>query len=193
MQGYHRVALAACSLHALFLTTTAWGDEATTPSPDLAKQQTTAPTLQQQPAAPSITQQSFGQWSLQCTSDKSMNPPCQIIYQLASADHKIATVISLAKASSGTVGMQMALPLGFAIQGGVRIAFGKGFSMTAAVSRCTLKGCLVEGVAPANLLAAMLKEKSGQISLRMLQGGDVALPVSLDGFAQAYHAMSKKT
>lgn len=204
MQGYFRVALAALSLNAAFLVPTAFSQSATTPATSAAPTQTPAPApaVTTQPAtakpqdagkAPSISQQTFGQWSLQCSSDKAMNPPCQVIYQLPAADRKVATVISLARASGGAVGMQVAVPLGFAIQGGVRLAFGKAFSMTAAVSRCTLQGCLVEGVAPANLLAAMLKETSGQISLRMLQGKDIELPVSLDGFAQAYQAMTAKT
>ncbi len=154
-----------------------------------------AGTITQQPvASPNITEQKFGHWALQCTSDRAMNPPCQIIYRLASEDQKqIATVISMAKANGGAVGMQLALPLGFAIQGGVQISFGSKFSMTAAVSRCTVQGCLIEGTAPEALLAAMLKETTGTITLRMLQGSDVVLPVDLAGFAEAYKAMSTRS
>lgn len=140
----------------------------------------------------SITEQKFAQWSLQCSNDHAMNPPCQIIYQLPTADNKTIAVISMAKAAGGTVGMQVAVPLGFAIQAGVKIAFGPNFAMTAAVSRCTVQGCLIEGVAPANLLTAMMREKTGQISLQMQQGGNIDLPVSLDGFPEAFKAMSAK-
>jgi invasion protein IalB len=191
MQGYHRVALVALGLNAALLVSAASGEDVTPPAAAASQSSDAKP--QDPGKAPSITQQTFGQWALQCSSDKSMNPPCQIIYQLSSTDRKVATVISMARASGGSVGMQVAVPLGFAIQPGIKIAFGKDFSMTAAVSRCTLQGCLVEGIAPANLLSAMLKEKSGQISLRMLQGKDVELPINLDGFANAYKAMSART
>jgi invasion protein IalB len=192
MPGIYRVAFATLGFSASFFAFAALGAE-----PDAAAQAAkpqAAPTQQERSQTPAISEQRFGQWSLQCSSDHSMNPPCQVIYRLASADQKqIATVISMAKANGGTVGMQLALPLGFAIQGGVQIAFGPTFSMSAAVSRCTAQGCLIEGVAPENLLAAMLKEKSGQITLHMLQGNNIVLPIDLDGFASAYRAMSAKS
>jgi invasion protein IalB len=195
MQGFYRVAVVALGLNISLLASAAIGASANGDQPDApaTAPPPSAPAAQDQSKAPAITEQKYGEWALQCTSDKSMNPPCQIIYRLASADQKqIATVISMAKASGDAVGMQMALPLGFAIQSGVKIEFGPKFSTMAAVSRCTVQGCLIEGMAPQNMLAAMLKEKSGKITVRMMQGNEIALPVNLDGFAQAYQAMSAK-
>jgi invasion protein IalB len=183
-----RIALALASASFAALPAIAAGTEPTqiTPSP--------APSAQPPNTSPGITEQKFGQWALQCTSDHSMNPPCQIIYRLASDDQKqIATVISMARASGGAVGMQLALPLGFAIQGGVQISFGSKYSMSAAVSRCTLQGCLIEGTAPEALLTVMLKETAGTITLRMLHGNNVLLPVDLTGFAEAYKEMSTRS
>jgi invasion protein IalB len=141
--------------------------------------------------APRVAEKKFGDWTLQCATDKSMNPPCQVIYRLTGTDEKqVMVVISMAKASKDAVGFQMALPLGFAIQGGVKIAFGPKFTTKANVSRCTIQGCLVEGIAPAPLLAAMLKETSGQISIQMMQGNILDLSVKLEGFREAFDAMS---
>jgi invasion protein IalB len=141
--------------------------------------------------APRVAEKKFGEWTLQCATDKSMNPPCQVIYRLVGADERqVMVVISMAKASKDTVGFQMALPLGFSIQSGVKIAIGAKFSTRANVSRCTIQGCLIEGIAPAPLLAAMLKEKSGQVSIQMMQGNILDLSVKLDGFHEAFDAMS---
>jgi invasion protein IalB len=142
-------------------------------------------------ASPPIVEKKFGEWTLQCATHKAMNPPCQVVYRLTgSGDSQVMVVISMAKAAQNTVGFQMALPLGFSIQNGVRIEFGPKFSTKANVSRCTIKGCLIEGIAPANLLAAMLQAKTGQISIQMMQGNTVALAVKLDGFREAFDAMS---
>lgn len=145
------------------------------------------------PASPQITEQKFDAWTLQCTADQSMKPPCQIIYRLTSPDQKqVFLVISMARSAENKVGMQMALPLGFAIQSGVKIGFGTKYSTIAKISRCTTQGCLVEGLCPPQMLAALLKETSGKISIRMMQGNLAELPVSLAGFAAAYQAMQAR-
>ncbi|RKD67603.1 invasion associated locus B family protein [Rhizobium sp. 60-20] len=142
------------------------------------------------PAASQVTEQKFDAWTLQCTTDKAMKPPCQIVYRLTSPDQKqVFLVISMARSADNKVGMQMALPLGFAVQGGVKIAFGAKYSTMAKVSRCTTQGCLVEGQCPPDMLSVLAKEKSGKVSIRMMQGNVAELPISLSGFNSAFQAM----
>ncbi|MFK0165003.1 invasion associated locus B family protein [Rhizobium sp. NPDC090279] len=142
------------------------------------------------PVGSQITEQKFDAWTLQCTADKSMKPPCQIIYRFTSPDQKqVFLVISMARSADDKVGMQMALPLGFAIQGGVKMGFGSKYSTMAKVSRCTTQGCLVEGLCPPEMLAVLMKEKSGKVSIRMMQGNTAELPISLGGFNAAFQAM----
>ncbi len=142
------------------------------------------------PAGSQITEQKFDAWTLQCSADKTMKPRCQIVYRLTSPDQKqVFMVISMARSADKKIGMQMALPLGFAIQGGVKIGFGSKYSTIAKVSRCTTQGCLVEGLCPPEMLAALMKEKSGKVSIRMMQGNMAELPISLSGFGAAFQAM----
>lgn len=142
------------------------------------------------PAGSQITEQKFDAWTLQCSADKTMKPRCQIVYRLTSPDQKqVFMVISMARSADKKIGMQMALPLGFAIQGGVKIGFGSKYSTMAKVSRCTTQGCLVEGLCPPEMLAALMKEKSGKVSIRMMQGNMAELPISLSGFGAAFQAM----
>ncbi len=142
------------------------------------------------PAGPQISEQKFDAWILQCSADKTMKPRCQIVYRLTSPDQRqVFMVISMARSADKKIGMQMALPLGFAIQGGVKIGFGSKYSTMAKVSRCTTQGCLVEGLCPPAMLAALMKEKSGKVSIRMMQGNMAELPISLTGFGAAFQAM----
>ncbi|GES41020.1 invasion protein IalB [Rhizobium sp. ERR 922] len=142
------------------------------------------------PAGPQISEQKFDAWILQCSGDKTMKPRCQIVYRLTSPDQRqVFMVISMARSADKKIGMQMALPLGFAIQGGVKIGFGSKYSTMAKVSRCTTQGCLVEGLCPPAMLAALMKEKSGKVSIRMMQGNMAELPISLTGFGAAFQAM----
>ncbi len=143
--------------------------------------------------ASQVTEQKFAAWTLQCSTDASMKPPCQIMYRLTSPDQKqVFMVISMARSADNKIGMQMALPLGFAIQGGVKIGFGAKYSTVAKISRCTTQGCLVEGLCPPGMLDILMKEKSGKVSIRMMQGNAAELPVSLEGFNAAYQAMRAK-
>ncbi|MFJ6324272.1 MULTISPECIES: invasion associated locus B family protein [unclassified Rhizobium] len=145
------------------------------------------------PLASKVTEQQFAAWTLQCSTDASMKPPCQIMYRLTSPDQKqVFMVISMARSADNKIGMQMALPLGFAIQGGVKIGFGTKYSTVAKISRCTTQGCLVEGLCPPGMLDVLMKEKSGKVSIRMMQGNAAELPVSLEGFNAAYQAMRAK-
>lgn len=145
------------------------------------------------PPTSQVTEQKFAAWTLQCSTDTSMKPPCQIMYRLASPDQKrVFMVISMARSADNKIGMQMALPLGFAVQEGVKIGFGSKYSTVAKVSRCTTQGCLVEGICPPGMLDVLMKEKSGKVSIRMMQGNVAELPVSLDGFNAAYQAMRAK-
>ncbi|TXI03184.1 MAG: hypothetical protein E6Q76_14165 [Rhizobium sp.] len=158
--------------------------------PDKSNPTPAAPATAPAAAPQQITEQKFDAWTLQCSTDKSMKPPCQILYKLTSPDQKqVFMVISMARSSENKVGMQMALPLGFSVQAGVKIGLGSKYSTVAKVSRCTTQGCLVEGVCPPAMLDALLKEKSGKVSIRMMQGNMAELPISLGGFDAAYHAM----
>ena len=140
-----------------------------------------------------VSEKSFGAWTLQCLSDPSITPHCQIMHRLASPDsNQVVLVMSVASLSKDKTGLQLALPLGFAIQAGVKIAFGSKYSTGAAVSRCTVQGCIVEGTCPPEMIAAMKREKDGSVTVKTMQGNDIKLAVSLDGFADAYKAMEAK-
>jgi invasion protein IalB len=142
---------------------------------------------------PRLVEEKFKDWSLQCIEGSSATPPCQIMYRLTSSNQKqVALVLSVARSPKGKISLQMALPLGFSISQGVDLAFGKKYSTVARVSRCTVQGCLVEGEAPAKMIDAMLHGSNGVVSVHNMEGRQIKLPISLNGFSTAFEALKGK-
>lgn len=140
-----------------------------------------------------LVEEKFKDWVLQCVVGSSATPPCQIMYRLTSPNQKqVALVLSVARFPKGKISLQMALPLGFSISQGVDLAFGKKYSTVARVSRCTVQGCLVEGEAPTKMIAAMLHETNGVVSVHNMEGRQIELPISLSGFSAAFEALKGK-
>jgi invasion protein IalB len=153
---------------------------------------------QPQAAAPEAKSQpsetDFGDWKMECVDAASAAVPCQVIYRGLSPDQKqVVMVISLAYAKSAKeTKIQMALPLGFAVQPGVTIDLGNGYAGLVQVSRCTAQGCLVDGAAAPEMIDAMEKGKAGKIAIKTVEGATINLPFSLGGFSDAFEAMKKK-
>ncbi len=144
-------------------------------------------------AGRAVSEKAFGDWTLQCLENNSAEPRCQVIHRSMSPDKKqVVMVMSLASIAKDKTGLQLALPLGFAVQAGVKLGFGSKFETTAAVSRCTVQGCLVEGECPPKMISAMKDVKTGDVTVRTVEGGTIKLALSLDGFANAFRAMQER-
>jgi invasion protein IalB len=145
-------------------------------------------------AADDGSDQAYGDWTLQCLGAGASGIPCQVMHRSLSPDKKqVIVVMSMAYFPKGEVTkLQLALPLGFSVQDGVKLDFGEGYSTTAKVSRCTAQGCLVEGNGAPEMIAAMRKGKAATVTVRTVEGSEIKLPFSLAGFAEAYDAMKSK-
>ena len=83
----------------------------------------------------------------------------------------------------------MAVPLGVAVQAGVKIGIDGAYSASMPISRCTLQGCLVEGVVPVDMIEAMKTKSVASIGVTTPDGKDVPISLKLKGFGSAYNAM----
>lgn len=153
-----------------------------------AQPQAAAPVARNQP-----TEIVFADWKMECL-DAASAVPCQIVYRGLSPDQKqVVMVVSLAYAKSAKeTKIQMALPLGFAVEPGVTIDLGDGHTTLMQVSRCTAQGCLVDGAVAPETIEAMEKGKAGKIAIKTVEGATINLPFSLGGFSDAFEAMKKK-
>lgn len=80
--------------------------------------------------------------------------------------------------------LQMALPLGINIARGVKITIGE-FNEDLSISRCTAQGCLVEGAASDELLAALRQGSTGRITVYSLDDNAIDLNLPLTGAASS--------
>jgi invasion protein IalB len=143
-------------------------------------------------AAPTQSGAKYKNWDLQCAEFTKGQKRCQVTGNVVSPDGKqIIFVMSLAPAADGkTIVTQMAVPLGIALKEGVKIDVDGAYSTTLPVSRCTTQGCLVEGPIESALIDAMKTKLAATITVATPDGKTVPIKSSLDGFADAFAAMT---
>jgi invasion protein IalB len=129
----------------------------------------------------------FGSWTTECMG-KATKSNCQVIVRSAVGD-QIALVLGIARPVADGARMQMAVPLGLAINKGVTIKIGA-YSESFKISRCTAQGCLVEGEAPQPLIDALGKGANGSATIFSSDGRSIRLPLPAKSFAEAYAAIN---
>ncbi|BCG89001.1 invasion associated locus B family protein [Mesorhizobium sp. 113-3-9] len=138
-------------------------------------------------AQPAKAASVFGTWKTECL-EKAAKPNCQVIVRSAVGD-QIALVLGIARPAKGGARMQMAVPLGLAIEKGVTIKVGA-YSNAFPISRCTAQGCLVEGEVPQPLIEALQKGTDGAALIYSSDGQAIKLPLPAKSFAEAYASIS---
>jgi invasion protein IalB len=152
------------------------------------KQQTSAPNPVN---GDKLGAKTFGDWDVQCVGQPKGGSRCQIVGDVMSADGKQAIlVMSLAPAlETKTIAIQMAVPLGVAVQAGVKVDIDEAYSGSMPISRCTPQGCLVEGVVPVEMIEGMKAKSVALIGVTTPDGKNIPITLSLKGFRSAYDAV----
>lgn len=127
-----------------------------------------------------------GSWVSECLEGAQTGQACQAIVRSAAGEQTVL-VLSLARSQPDAVAMQMALPLGFAVQRGAQISIAD-FSTVLPVSRCTAQGCLIESAVAEPLLYALQSGASGTVTVHTVDGEAIGLPLPGDGAAAAFEA-----
>lgn len=131
-----------------------------------------------------------GAWELQCVAGASSQRRCQTVGRVQSSDGKqVILVMSLAKIAKAT-SMQLAVPLGVAVQPGVKIEIDGAFSRTMPISRCTAQGCLVEETVPVEMINAMMIKATASINVTTPEGKTIPIALPLDGFEKAFSGLN---
>lgn len=157
--------------------------------PAAAAAQPTAPTADRR--TPTSTK--FSDWTMECFEPAIEGLGCQATHRvIAGEGAQVVMVFSVASATNDAANVQIALPLGISLQAGIQLVVGTGYQANIPLSRCTPQGCLIEGKASAELLAALRRERAGTVLVRNEKGEPIELPFSLIGFTDAYAEMLKK-
>jgi invasion protein IalB len=129
-----------------------------------------------------------GDWSLECFADSNVTPKtCQAYHRvLMNNATQIALVaaFTLPKNSTGLL-YQIALPLGIDILTGVTLTVDIDYSVRLPITRCTMQGCLLEGILTDAPFDALMQGKNGTLTIQIPGQGALAIPMSLNGFSEA--------
>jgi invasion protein IalB len=136
----------------------------------------------------------YDDWQTRCFAVKSVSP-CDAFFatfQKATGMRIASVSIAYAPARRSYL-IQIAVPLGIAVQQGIVVKAGAFKSATLEVRRCDRNGCYVEGGADGALVAALVANDGQKGSLDVVADGGkpVSLLLSLKGFAKAHDAMVK--
>lgn len=135
----------------------------------------------------------FGSWRMECYAPAVAGVACQILQRVinAQANQPVMVVAMAHVPGADRTELEMALPLGFEIGAGVGLSIGD-YETRIPVARCTNLGCIAEGVAAAELLAAMRGGATAEIALPLAGAETFDIPLYLDGFGEAHAAMVER-
>lgn len=128
-----------------------------------------------------------GDWVVECLGGSDDPLDCQLYQRVLTGDSStVAMVVTFAwDVASEGYSTQIALPLGVLLTRPPLLAIDQDYRAELLWSRCTSGGCLVEGVPGPDMIDRLLAATSASIVVVHPEDGEIAIPVSLDGFSEA--------
>jgi invasion protein IalB len=132
----------------------------------------------------------YDDWHVICFEPMVQGVRCQITQALVETRlQQIIVVASVAFVPDADRALvQIALPGGFVLGEGARLNVGD-INTQLAVSRCTRRGCLVEGILTPDIITAFQREREASIIVAALGDQLVRIGLSLMGFTKAFDTM----
>lgn len=131
----------------------------------------------------------FGDWVVECSPAEEAG--CQLYQRILTQDPQVAALaVALHwKEEVGSFDAQIALPLNVDLRQPARLQIGDDYSIDLPWSRCTRRGCLIEGNFGSNLISEMLRGQTASIRVFHATDGEIPIPVFLTGFEEAVRAV----
>lgn len=124
-------------------------------------------------------------WTLRCT--KAQPPRCDLRQRVVNQEGKQILDFGMGyNAADQSFPIMLELPLGILVQQQIRFKIDESLEFGGMkVNRCMPTGCIVDAVAPMEMIDAMRKGTAGAVIVPLPDGKFVALSVSLRGFTAA--------
>lgn len=138
--------------------------------------------------------QTFEDWTVRCVSNAT--PPCQMIQQAQNkAGKRVSALVIVYLPHQNSYALELVTPLGVSFAKGATLSAGNWVSKALPFRRCDAAGCFVQAPIESSALDALGRGPAqGKITLTVAATGkDLALPLSLKGFAAARSAMESQT
>ncbi|MCF7702494.1 invasion associated locus B family protein [Loktanella sp. M215] len=129
-----------------------------------------------------------GDWAVECMANtESTEGKCQVYQRVLTQDpNTAAMVVALAwSLPKDALLAQISLPLGSDLTEPPLLSIDGKVAANFTWSRCVSSGCLVEAALPDALIAALVRGKSAKFTVVQPNGGEIAIPLSLTGLAEA--------
>lgn len=142
--------------------------------------------------------ETYRDWTLRCGTPQ--NAPtgtprsCEMVQELSrQAGGQQQRVLAIFVARSDDTGGQLTMitPLGLALPAGVVLSVGDQVTVEIAYATCRPVGCISGSRLDGELLAAFIAGSAATVRVRTLDGQDVALDFSLNGFAAAWNRLAE--
>ena len=168
-----------------------------TPQPAAAKH---LPTMAQATPAelPQRTTATYGNWVLQCETPATQprHEVCDIaqVTQLKGKNVPFSRIAVVHAGKGKPFTLMVQVPVNVSFKTEVRIQTGNGDpGLMAPFARCTPSGCFAEFDLKNDVLKKLrAAAKVGKFSFADSGGHDVTIPISFEGFSQAFDALAKK-
>lgn len=132
-----------------------------------------------------------GAWQYRCADgEDGAEKRCEMAQRLSESESGKRVVEFVLTDVTGEDGQHRAvivLPLGVAIQPGVRLRVDEGESYGFNISHCLPDGCIAIVDLPQSLVTEMKRGKTAKLVMKTFQGKTVAMNLSLTGFTKAYN------
>ena len=132
-------------------------------------------------------------WVHRCTQDEqSGKENCQIVQRLSqteSGKRVVEVIISDATGEQGKRRAVIVLPLGVAIQPGVRLEIDEHEPYSFNISHCLPNGCYAVLDLPTDLTDKLKRGNEAKLTMATFQGKTVSMTLTLKGFTSAFNKL----
>ena len=142
---------------------------------------------QEQAAFPETNRTTVGDWAVECVADyETPQDGCQLYQRVLTQDPSTAAMIVALAWSSASKELlaQVSLPLGSDLAEPPVLSIDGNVAASFVWSRCQVSGCFIEAPLPEVLVAALAKGESAAFTVVQPNAGGIAIPLSLNGFAE---------
>jgi invasion protein IalB len=136
------------------------------------------------PAAAAAIEQPFRDWRLACAA-----AACALRTEVRGADGSAVLTVSATSDRGGALELRTPLPL--FLPDGLTVAVGDAPPRDVPWRTCDAAGCAAETPLDPALLDGLKRERSAEVSLTLVDGVRVRLPMSLAGFTAGWEALAR--
>ena len=150
------------------------------------------------PDRPKMTTASFGDWTLRCQRLEKDNSVefCEILQSLVQqgAQNALMVVAVGRPQPKSAYKITVLLPVDASFPGNLNLTLGEKdeVALTLDWRRCLPSGCAADQELSEASIKLLKSTKIGRVKFKVATGSEVALPISLNGFAQAFDSLSKQ-